>query len=94
MNSLSQYFHKHTLPWTITISKVTGTLVAGILMLLYVFQNNLMYIPRPPGFPITPDENPLGCRNPSEWNVKGRLIQHGHGEEMIEKIPNLTYKPK
>lgn len=85
MDGLSHYFHKHALPWTVTITKVGGTLIAGVLVLLYVFQNNLLYIPRPPGFPITPDENPEGCRAPSEWNIKGRFIQHGG--ELIDKIP-------
>lgn len=68
-------------PWISLGGKVVGTLAAGVLVLLYVFQNNLLYIPRPPGFPITPEENPNGCRSPSEWGVSGKLMGLYDGTE-------------
>lgn len=62
------------------VGKATGTLCAGVLILLYVFQNNLLYMPRPPGYPITPEENPAGYRSPDEWSVKGNLRRNIDGE--------------
>ena len=60
---------------------VLGT---GALVLLYHYQNNLMYMPSPPGLPETPDDNPEGYRMPSEWTVKGSLPKVF---ENIERIP-------
>jgi len=59
--------------WASFVGKATGTICAGVLILLYVFQNNLLYMPRPPGYPVTPAENPIGYRSPDEWNIKGSL---------------------
>lgn len=55
--------------------------VLGVTMIacvgLFFFQNKLLYMPNPPGFPPKPEENPVGCRSPSEWNIQGNLANSG-----------------
>jgi fermentation-respiration switch protein FrsA (DUF1100 family) len=59
----------------ILATKVVGTLALGVVGLLYVFQDKLLYMPNPPGFPKNNDENPPGAQLPSEWSVQGDLIR-------------------
>lgn len=49
-----------------------GTLGFAAIAALYIFQDKLLYIPNPPGFPVTPDDNPPGTKSPSEWTVAGK----------------------
>lgn len=70
------------LSWASFVGKATGTICAGVLILLYVFQNNLLYMPRPPGYPVTPEENPPGYRSPDEWSVRGNLRRHVDGDSI------------
>jgi hypothetical protein len=77
------------IPWLLFFGKVIGTLVTGVLCLLYVYQDKLLYIPRPPGFPVTPEENPPGCISPNEWNVKGSLRINDSTSERIVFEDNL-----
>lgn len=63
------------LSWLLFLGKVTFGLSSVICIALYKFQDKLLYIPNPPGFPVTPDENPQYYRNPSEWSIKGKPIR-------------------
>jgi fermentation-respiration switch protein FrsA (DUF1100 family) len=46
--------------------------LAGVIMGgLYIFQDRLLYMPNPPGFPATPELNPDHFKSPGEWTVQG-----------------------
>lgn len=68
--------------------KIVGALALVAVSLLFVYQDKLLYMPNPPGFPVTPDENPEMCRSPGEWSVEGRENLDGVGipfeEEMLD----------
>jgi hypothetical protein len=70
--------------WLIVPSSVVGVIVAGLLGLLYAKQDNLLYMPNPPGFPRTPDENPKGFANPGDWTTQGRRSK---GRADPDRIP-------
>ena len=46
-------------------------LLAIALGTLYVYQDNMLYYPNPPGLPKTVDENPQGFNSPQQWNKDG-----------------------
>ena len=46
-------------------------LLAIALGTLYVYQDNMLYYPNPPGLPKTVDENPQGFNSPRQWNKDG-----------------------
>lgn len=71
--------------WILFGSKVLGGIVASILLMLYVNQDRLLYMPNPPGFPKTPSENPAGMNKPSDWTKSGKLRTSRLPEE--EAIP-------
>lgn len=73
-NSISSSSTTSTFYYLI-ISTIKFASVISIILLcaIYKFQNKLLYIPNPPGFPPTPDSNPVGLRRPSEWDKKGNL---------------------
>lgn len=69
---------------------VTGTIkfVVGLIAIalgsLYMFQDNLLYIPNPPNLPKTVNENPQGFRSPGQWNKNGSSNrQPGAGSDPI-----------
>lgn len=51
--------------------------------MLYLNQNKLLYMPNPPGFPPSPDDNPKGWRSPEEW--RGRVPMHFTFEDRMIK---------
>ena len=57
-----------------------GVGFAGIIgLLLYHYQDNLLYIPNPPNFPVTPNDNPVGFRSPNEWNKQAKTVKRYGG---------------
>ena len=75
-------------------SKVLGTVVVGVTLLLYFNQDKILYIPNPPGIPRTPEENPRGYRSPNDWSVNGRVRREGDvgipfEDHMIRTIDNV-----
>eukprot|EP01039_Chlorochromonas_danica_P001424 gene1425-1549_t len=54
-------------------TKVMGTLILGVTLLIYFNQEKILYIPNPPGIPKTPEENPPGFVSPNDWNQHGAL---------------------
>ena len=82
--SLPTSRYQFAFAWGLFVVKVVGTLSAGALVLLYIFQNNILYIPRPPGFPATPDDNPQGYRSPREWTVNGKLSTQDFGSDTVD----------
>lgn len=65
---------RHLMKWVGFGVKVVGSLAIVIGIALYAYQDKMLYIPNPPGFPRTPRENPPGCISPGEWSTNGRLI--------------------
>ena len=74
-----------------------------VLVLLYKYQNKMLYHPAIPGMPVSPDENPDGFRHPGERNVpfEDVMIETADGEMVhswlmlrpndSEKVPTLIY---
>ena len=60
--------------WVTFGSKLIGSIGLFVTVMLYLFQDNLLYIPNPPGFPKTPDDNPVGHRTPDEWGIDGEQL--------------------
>ena len=54
--------------WIFFGTKVVGGLFLTISLLLYYNQDRMLYIPNPPGFPKTPNENPPGFTSPGDWS--------------------------
>lgn len=76
--------------WPIVVwgTKVVGFLFVCIVGLVYYHQDKLLYIPNPPGFPKTPDENPPGFTSPGEWTKEGRLVRkRGNTSQSSDRIP-------
>lgn len=50
---------------------VQGAVGLGVVVavLLYAYQDKLLYHPTPPGVPVTPDDNPRGSKSPKEWGM-------------------------
>lgn len=67
------------LSWVGLGTKIVGSIGLFVAVMLYIYQDNILYIPNPPGFPKTPDENPenYGYRSPSEWSVAGKKSNGG-----------------
>jgi dipeptidyl aminopeptidase/acylaminoacyl peptidase len=74
-------------PILITGTKILGVLILAIAGAIYLNQDRLLYMPNPPGFPKTPDENPPGFTAPSEWTKDGRLFQRLRNKDETQKIP-------
>lgn len=64
----------HLFGWVAFGVKIVGTLVVVGGIALYTYQDKMLYIPNPPGFPKTPRENPPGCISPEEWSTNGKMI--------------------
>jgi hypothetical protein len=64
--------------------KVVFGLSAVIVGMLYLYQDKILYIPKPPNFPPNPPANPVGFRSPGEWNVEGKQY---HPSDGVEAIP-------
>jgi len=77
----------HIYDWTIFGAKCAGALVVFGLYQLYINQDNILYIPNPPGMPKTPDENPKYLRSPLEWTVSGNRATSQ--TPMMEKLTFL-----
>lgn len=67
---------------------VTVIVVAGV-GLLYVNQNSLLYMPSPPGFPKTPEDNPNDFRSPREYNEDGKLIRVSDRKSSVDFEENF-----
>jgi predicted acyl esterase len=68
----------------VNVVTVFGGLTTAALMMLYVNQNKLLYMPYPPGMPRTPDDNPDGWKSPREWNTRGKPKRfHADSEDVI-----------
>ena len=57
--------------WLKSVVVTLSGLSVVILSLLYKYQDKLLYMPNPPGMPITPADNPTGCITPAEWCING-----------------------
>ena len=51
------------------IAALAGAVGGAAVVLLYCYQERLLYYPQLPGVPKRPDENPRGCRDPGEEGV-------------------------
>lgn len=60
--------------WMCFGAKVCGGILVSLAFVLYVNQDKLLYMPNPPGFPKTPQENPPGFISPKEWTQTGKMI--------------------
>jgi abhydrolase domain-containing protein 13 len=58
-------------PWVTFSLKVFGGIFGAFAVGLYVNQDRILYMPNPPGFPKTVDDNPQFWRNPGEWTTRG-----------------------
>jgi len=76
------------LQWIFFGTKVTTGLLVIILTILYMNQDKMLYIPNPPGIPRTPNENPQGFNQPSEWGINGKLTRMNSGQN----IPCINYE--
>ncbi|KAM3138266.1 bem46 protein [Paramecium bursaria] len=54
----------------LNIAIVLGLVLIGLLVLLYISQNSLLFMPAPPGTPKSPSGNPYGFKDPSEQGLK------------------------
>ena len=52
------------------VAALAGALGGAAAVLLYVYQERLLYYPQLPGVPKRSDENPQGCRDPGEEGVE------------------------
>lgn len=55
--------------WLLSAAYAGGTICAGALLLLYAFQDKLLYFPTVPGASKLTRDNPAG-----EWGALGRLV--------------------
>jgi pimeloyl-ACP methyl ester carboxylesterase len=62
------------LPWLFFGAKIAGIVFCIFVGVLYYNQESLLYFPNPPGFPVTPDQNPLGFASPDEYTNDGKFI--------------------
>lgn len=60
--------------WLLLGTKIVGGLIVTLAAILYTNQEKMLYMPNPPGFPRTPNENPPGYQSPATWNTRGRMI--------------------
>lgn len=78
--------------WPIVIwgGRVVGFVFVAVIGLIYYHQDKLLYIPNPPGFPKTPEENPPGFTSPGEWTTTSKLVRRNKGtptnQQSQEKI--------
>mmetsp|Transcript_20747 Transcript_20747/g.22559 ORF Transcript_20747/g.22559 Transcript_20747/m.22559 type:complete len:398 (+) Transcript_20747:62-1255(+) len=67
--------------------RIVGLVFVTIVGLIYYHQDKLLYIPNPPGFPKTPEENPPGFTSPEEWTTEGKLVRRkGSTSQFQDKI--------
>jgi pimeloyl-ACP methyl ester carboxylesterase len=79
MNSPNRF-----LSWLFFGTKLIGAIVVVALGALYYNQEKLLYFPTPPGFPVTPDDNPPGFRSPGEYTKDGQYQKKkGRPEDSI-----------
>ena len=52
------------------VAALAGAIGGAAAVLLYVYQERLLYYPQLPGVPKRPDQNPQGCRDPGEEGVE------------------------
>ncbi|GLE02655.1 hypothetical protein PINS_up011496 [Pythium insidiosum] len=55
--------------WLMNLAYTGSTLFAGALVLLYMYQDKLLYFPTIPGASKLTKDNPTGYRNPSEYGI-------------------------
>ncbi len=89
--------------WLFWPTVIVASGASIVLVLLYKYQNNMLYHPAIPGMPIRPDDNPEGFRHPGERNVpfEDVMIETEDGEKVhswlmlqpknSEKVPTLIY---
>jgi len=69
--------------YSILVGKITIGFTTLICLVLYKYQDNLLYHPCPPGLPKRVDENPEGVRHPGEWSIKGHMLNFPNSSESI-----------
>jgi fermentation-respiration switch protein FrsA (DUF1100 family) len=69
--------------YSILVGKTTIGFSILICLVLYKYQDNLLYHPCPPGLPKRVDENPEGVRHPGEWSIKGHMLNFPSSSESI-----------
>lgn len=57
--------------WMIFTTKCAAGLAGVVALLLYQFQDKILYVPDISGMPKTPDKNPPGYVHPGEYTVGG-----------------------
>ncbi|DBA03096.1 TPA: hypothetical protein N0F65_003343 [Lagenidium giganteum] len=55
--------------WAVNLLYTGSALFGGALLLLYVYQDKLLYFPTIPGAPKLTSDNPAGYRNPGEFSI-------------------------
>lgn len=56
--------------WMANALYTGGAVCASALMLLYVFQDKLLYFPTPPGASRFTKDNPPGYRSPADYSIE------------------------
>ena len=64
-NNVSQQLQS----WMFWPTMIIASGASIVLILLYKYQNKMLYHPSIPGLPLSPDDNPEGFRHPGERNV-------------------------
>ena len=89
------------------VAALAGALGGAAAVLLYVYQERLLYYPQLPGVPKRPDQNPQGCRDPGEEGVEewrdvwiqtadgvklhSWLLLHPRGGQPRHRRPTILY---
>lgn len=79
---MSETIIKTVVDYSIFFGKITLGFTTLICLVLYKYQDNLLYHPSPPGLPKRVDENPEGVRNPGEWSIKGHMLNFPSSESI------------
>jgi hypothetical protein len=86
-NVMTRNTSSYIIPWLLFGGKLVGGLLLTLSVILYINQEKLLYYPNPPGTPNHPEENPEGCKAPSEWNKKGYSLYDDKKANEADPIP-------
>jgi hypothetical protein len=86
-NVLTRNSSSSIVSWLLFGGKLVGGLLLTLTVVLYFNQEKLLYHPNPPGTPKKPEENPEGCKAPSEWNKKGYSMYDPRRADEADPIP-------
>uniref|UniRef100_K3XBT1 AB hydrolase-1 domain-containing protein n=1 Tax=Globisporangium ultimum (strain ATCC 200006 / CBS 805.95 / DAOM BR144) TaxID=431595 RepID=K3XBT1_GLOUD len=84
--------------WLLNAVYTGGTLCAGALLVLYMYQDKLLYFPTIPGASKFTRDNPPGYRHPGEFNIdyEDLMIPTADGVRIhawLMKQPNHSARP-